>query len=64
MMVVQEFGELLSQTFIALALVAKNDGAFEKQMLQLLRQIAPEVRRGGPEHEKVAAEVGVGAGRT
>jgi hypothetical protein len=41
--VVQEFSQLLAQAFVALALVAENDGAFEQRMLQLLGQVAPEI---------------------
>jgi len=56
-MIVEEFGQLLAQAFIALAFVAENDGPFEQGLLQLLRQITPQVRGGCAEDEKVAIRV-------
>ena len=54
MVIVKEFSQLLAQTFVALALVPKNDGAFEQGVLQLLGQVAPEVGRGRAEDQKVS----------
>lgn len=54
MVIVQEFGQLLAQAFIALALMAKHDCAFEEQLLKFLRQMAPEIGGGRPKHQKVA----------
>jgi len=48
---------LLAQAFIALTFVAENDGPFEQGLLKLLRQIAPKVRRGRAEDEKVTVGV-------
>jgi hypothetical protein len=50
--IVKEFSQLLAQTFVALALVPKNDGAFEQGVLQLLGQLAPEIGRGRAEDQK------------
>jgi len=36
MVIVQEFRQLLSQAFIALAFVTKNNRAFKQRFLQLL----------------------------
>jgi hypothetical protein len=52
--IVKEFSQLLAQTFVALALVPKNDGTFEQGVLQILGQVAPEVGRGGAEDQKVS----------
>jgi hypothetical protein len=52
--IVKEFSQLLAQTFVALALVPKNNGAFEQGVLQLLGQVAPEVGRGRAEDQKVS----------
>ena len=41
-MVMKEFGELLSQHFIAFATVTEHDGALEQCLLNLLRQLAPK----------------------
>jgi hypothetical protein len=51
--IVKEFSQLFAQTFVALALVPKNDGAFEQGVLQLLGQVAPEIGRGRAEDQKV-----------
>ena len=53
MMIVKKFGQLLAQAFVALGLVAENDGAFEQRMLKFLRQIAPEIRGSGSQDEKI-----------
>ena len=44
-LVVQELGQLLAQALVALSLVAPDDGALEQGVLQLLRQVAPEIGR-------------------
>jgi len=56
-MIVEEFGQLLAQAFIALAFVAESDGPFEQGLLQLLWQSAPKVRGGRAEHKKVTVGV-------
>jgi hypothetical protein len=56
-MVVQEFGQLLAETFVALALVTEHDGPLEQGMLKLLRQIAPKVGRGRTQNKKVSLRV-------
>ena len=58
-MIVEEFGELLTQAFIALAFVAENDGPFEQGLLELLRQIAPKVRGRRAKDEEVTLGVAV-----
>jgi hypothetical protein len=56
-MIVQELGQLLAQTFIALAFVPENDSPFEQGLLELLRQMAPQVRGRSAEDEKVTLGV-------
>jgi hypothetical protein len=56
-MIVEEFGQLLAQAFVALAFVAENDGPFEQGLLKLLRQVAPKVCGGRSEDEKVTVLV-------
>lgn len=46
MMIVEKFGQLFAQTLVALALVAEHDRAFEQQVLKIVRQMAPKLRRG------------------
>jgi hypothetical protein len=53
MVIVEEFGKLLAQAFVALAVVAENDGPLEQGVLKLLRQIAPKVSGCRSEDEKV-----------
>jgi hypothetical protein len=53
-MVVQEPGQVLTQTFVALAFVAESDGPFEQRFLKFLWQIAPKVYGGRPKHKKAA----------
>jgi len=52
-MVVQEFCQLLAQAFVALALMAKHHGAFEQQVLPILRQFAPQIGGRGAENQKI-----------
>ena len=40
-MIVKEFGQLLAQALVLLALVTEHHGAFEQPMLLVLRQLAP-----------------------
>jgi hypothetical protein len=40
-MIVEEFGQLLAQTFVALAFVSENDRAFKERLLKLLRELTP-----------------------
>jgi hypothetical protein len=60
-MIVEELGELLAQTFIALAFVAKHHGPFEQGLLQLLRQIAPKIGGRGAKDEKITLRVLIAA---
>lgn len=53
-MVVQKFRQLLAQAFVALALMSEHDGAFEQDVLQILRQLAPQIGGGGAENQKIA----------
>jgi hypothetical protein len=62
-MIVQEFGQLLAQTFVAFALMAEQDSTLEQGLLQLLRQIAPQARDRCAEGEKIARGIFVGSGR-
>ena len=41
--IVQEFGELLAQGFVALTLVADDDRVLEQLFLNVARQFGPEV---------------------
>ena len=41
MVVVQEFRQLLSRAFVALAFVTENDGPFKEGFLEGLGQVAP-----------------------
>jgi hypothetical protein len=50
----QEFSELLAQTFVLLALMTEHHGALEQRVLQLLRQFAPKIRSCGAEDEEIA----------
>jgi hypothetical protein len=45
-MAVQELRQLLAQAFIALALVPAQDRLLEKAVLNVLRQLAPQIERG------------------
>ena len=53
-MVVQKFCQLLAQAFVALALMAEHDGALEQHVLQILRQLAPQIGGGRAENQKIA----------
>jgi hypothetical protein len=53
MMIVQEFGELLAQAFVLLALMPKQHGALEQAMLEILRQLAPQIGGGGAKHKQI-----------
>ncbi|HMK70304.1 MAG TPA: hypothetical protein VK442_04955 [Xanthobacteraceae bacterium] len=57
--IVEEFGQLLAQAFIPLALMAEHDGPFEQGLLKLLRQIAPKVRDRRAKDEEVTLGVSV-----
>jgi hypothetical protein len=46
MVIVQELGELLAQTFITLAAVARTNGVFEQFFLDRHRQFGPDMRDG------------------
>ncbi len=50
MVFVEKVGEFFAQTFVALALVAEQDGPLEQVMLHLLGQIAPCGNGGAPEN--------------
>src|ERR1051326_7657865 len=63
-MIVQEFGQLLAQALVALGLMAEQHGAFEQDLLQLVRQMAPHVRGRRTEREKIARGVFVGSRRS
>jgi hypothetical protein len=56
--IVEELGQLLAQAFVALAVVAENDSAFEQGMLQFLRQSTPKLGGSRAENEKVTVGVG------
>jgi len=45
MTIVQERGQLLAQAFVRLRAVAQQHGALEDLVLNLLRQIAPQIER-------------------
>jgi hypothetical protein len=62
-MVVQEFGQLLAQAFVALGFVAQHDGPLEQGVLQLVRQAAPQLRHGGTEDQEVSVGVCVASYR-
>src|SRR4051794_10509971 len=46
MAIVQEFRELLTQAFVALAAMARNDGVLEQFLLDRHRQFGPHMRDG------------------
>jgi len=52
-MFMQEFCQLLAQTFILLTLVAEHYRALEQAVLQLLRQLAPQIGRGRAENREI-----------
>ena len=54
MMLMQKFSQLLAQAFVLLALMPKHHGPLEQCVLQLLRQLAPKIRRRGAEDEEIA----------
>jgi hypothetical protein len=54
MMIVQEFGQLLAQALVLLALMPEQYGALEQDMLEILRQVAPEIGGGGAKHKQIA----------
>src|SRR5580700_6726871 len=54
MMVVQKFCQLLAQALVAFALMAEHYGALEQNMLQLRRQLAPQLCGGGAENHEIA----------
>jgi hypothetical protein len=56
-MIVQEFGQLLAQAFILLAFMAEHHRALEQRVLQLLRQMAPEIGGRCSEHTEVTGGV-------
>ncbi|HXX03129.1 MAG TPA: hypothetical protein VEJ37_02265 [Xanthobacteraceae bacterium] len=62
MVIVEEFGQLLAQAFVALAPVAKYDGALEQGLLKFLRQMTPKFRGGRAEDEKVTVRLVVVGG--
>jgi hypothetical protein len=62
-MVVQEFSQLLAQTFIALSFVTEHDCALEQHLLLLVRHLAPQVGRRRTKHEKIAGFAFVGGNR-
>jgi hypothetical protein len=62
-MIVQELGQLLAQALVALALMAEQNGAFEQCLLQLLRQVTPQLRGRGAEREKITGGIFVGTWR-
>jgi hypothetical protein len=49
----QELGQLLAQTLVALALVTDDDRTLEQHVLELLRQGAPKTSGGSAKDEKV-----------
>jgi hypothetical protein len=53
MVIVEKFRQWLAQTFVALALIAEDDGTFEQAQLKFLRHIAPKVGRRCPKDEKI-----------
>jgi len=61
-MVVQELGQVLAQTFVALAFAAESHGPFEQRFLKFLWQIAPKVHGGRPENKKAALGMPVARG--
>jgi hypothetical protein len=54
-MVVEKLRQLLAQALVLLALVTEQHGALKQLLLQIMRQFAPQIRRGGTEHEQVAS---------
>ena len=54
MMVVQKFRQLFAQALVGLALVPQHDGAFEQRVLQVVRQLAPQIGGGCAKHQKIA----------
>jgi hypothetical protein len=60
-MIVQEFGQLLAQAFVALASMTEQDCPFEQRLLLLLRQLAPQIGSGRPKRKKKTAAVLVNA---
>ena len=56
-MAVQELRQLLAQAFIALALVPAQYRLLEKPVLNVLRQLAPQIERGEAQRLYVALEV-------
>ena len=54
-MVVEKLRQLLAQALVLLALVTEQHGALEQLLLQIVRQFAPQIRRGGTEHEQIAS---------
>jgi hypothetical protein len=59
-MIVQKLRELLAQAFVALALMAGDDGVLEDLFLHVLGKVSPEVI-DGPAQNK--GETGFGIGR-
>jgi hypothetical protein len=53
MMIVQEFGQLLAQAFVLLALMPEHHGTLEQNVLEILRQLAPEIGGGGAKHKQI-----------
>jgi hypothetical protein len=53
-MIVEEFGQLLAQTFVALAFVSENDRAFKERLLKLLRELTPQVHGSAAENKQIA----------
>jgi len=53
MMIVQEFGQLLAQALVLLALMAEHDGALKQRILQIVRQLAPKIRGSRAEYEQI-----------
>ena len=53
-MVVQKFRQLFAQALVGLALVPQHDGAFEQRVLQVVRQLAPQIGGSCAEDQKIA----------
>src|SRR6201996_7100279 len=52
---VEKLGQLLAQALVGFALMAEHHRALEHRLLQIVRQVAPEVGRGGAENQKITA---------
>src|ERR1700761_6608434 len=50
---VEKLGQLLAQALVGFAVMVEPHRALEHRLLQILRQVAPEIGRGGAENQKI-----------